>query len=65
MKINRVKKKKLKEKRKETRTFFYGLNLSAGAASGVDGFLVFLRSGVRCLLPDNHGLPVLRDVSNS
>ena len=51
--------------KREKLAFFEGFDLGAGAASGVDGFLVFLGSGVRGLLADHHWLPVLRDRSDS
>ncbi|TQD83660.1 hypothetical protein C1H46_030774 [Malus baccata] len=46
------------------KTFLEGFDLSFGAASGVDDFLILLGGGVGCLLPDDDGLPVLRDGSS-
>lgn len=46
-------------------TFLDGFNLGAAPASGVDGLLVLLGSGVGVFLADDDGLPVLRDGSDS
>lgn len=40
-------------------TFLDGFDLGAGAAGGVDGFLVLLRGGAGSFLADDNGLPIL------
>lgn len=47
------------------RTFFDGIDVGAGTAGGVDGFLILFGGGGGGFLAEDDGFPVLRKRANT